>query len=616
MTGPAASVRRLGAGPAGAVAGQLLLVGVAVVAGLLGSPELAGVALAGAAALDVLRRPEPVGPGWLSLRLLVFVAGGAASWGDAGTAWVTATAGVLLLAAMSVDLVDGRVEGLERHPTSRGLPGVGGVATVPPPARGWVPLVPELALYVSGLLLADHLGPAVLLMALGTVAALGAVLRWGLTLRQERGRSRQVLAAARRHLVQQPPTVLLYAGAGPESVHEIVTWLPTLEQLPQSAMLVLRNRALLDALPPTTVPALCVPGATDLLSLPLEQAQVSLFVANVGNNIHMLRVPGVRSAFIGHGDSDKNASANPFAKAYDEVWVAGPAGRDRYLRADVGVRPDAFVEVGRPQVSLVRPAADRTPGQPVTVLYAPTWEGWNTEQDYSSVATHGPALVRALLGSPVPVRLVYRPHPYAGRRSGVVHAAHRQVVALLDEANERAGHGPALLADPVGPERAAQPSAAAAERAEVARGEQLLAAVPAGAHVVVPPGRLSLVSCLNAADALVTDVSSVLTDFLASGKPAAVCDPRGGDPEEFVARFPAAGAAVVLPPGPDGAGPLLDVLVGGPDPSAQRRDAVRAHLLGRDDVPATDRFAAAVEALARRSHRRQPEPQATVGEPT
>ena len=87
------------------------------------------------------------------------------------------------------------------------------------------------------------------------------------------------------------------------------------------------------------------------MNMDLSTVRVALYAANVGKNIHLLRVPTMKHVFIGHGDSDKLASVNPFSKVYDEVWTAGRAGRDRYAIADVGVRDDDIVEVGRPQLA-------------------------------------------------------------------------------------------------------------------------------------------------------------------------------------------------------------------------------------------------------------------------
>ncbi|MBI0301184.1 hypothetical protein JBE04_43815, partial [Streptomyces sp. PRKS01-29] len=72
-----------------------------------------------------------------------------------------------------------------------------------------------------------------------------------------------------------------------------------------------------------------------------------------------------------------------------------------------------------------------------TVLYAPT-------RDLAA----GEPIVRALLESARPVRVVYRPHPPTGHRSPEDQAAHRRIVALIQAANERRA-AEALAADAV-----------------------------------------------------------------------------------------------------------------------------------------------------------------------
>ena len=97
----------------------------------------------------------------------------------------------------------------------------------------------------------------------------------------------------------------------------------------------------------------------------------------------------MKHVFVGHGESDKVASFNPFTKVYDEIWVAGPISRRRWAAAQVGVRDETSYEVGRPQLAEVLPAAGRAPGQPLTVLYAPTWEGWTDNPFSTSIAPWG-----------------------------------------------------------------------------------------------------------------------------------------------------------------------------------------------------------------------------------
>ncbi|MFG2471009.1 hypothetical protein ACGFXB_36900 [Streptomyces canus] len=60
------------------------------------------------------------------------------------------------------------------------------------------------------------------------------------------------------------------------------------------------------------------------------------------------------------------ASSNRVSKVYDEIWVAGRAGRDRYRRVRHAISDNAIVEVGRPQLAPVRPHTEHIAG-PVPV---------------------------------------------------------------------------------------------------------------------------------------------------------------------------------------------------------------------------------------------------------
>ena len=137
-------------------------------------------------------------------------------------------------------------------------------------------------------------------------------------------------------------------------------WLPVLEQLDRRPVIVLRERANLPA-GETTLPVVCLPGAINLMDFRMPTVRVAFYVANVGKNLHFLREPRIKHVFIGHGESDKVASVNPFTKVYDEIWVAGRISRQRWAAADVGVRDETVVEVGRPQLAHVLPAGERRP---------------------------------------------------------------------------------------------------------------------------------------------------------------------------------------------------------------------------------------------------------------
>ena len=165
-----------------------------------------------------------------------------------------------------------------------------------------------------------------------------------------------------------------------------------------------------------------------------SRSDVAMFgyVGNEGGNFQALRVTSALHVFLTHGESDKAVSVSGQVKAYDYLFVAGQAARDRFdahlLRFDSAARTKL---VGRAQLDhLVAGPRARADGDRVTVLYAPTWEGAQGSSDYSSVLTHGRRLVEALLADPR-LRLVYRPHPRTGANRADFEAADGEIRALL-----------------------------------------------------------------------------------------------------------------------------------------------------------------------------------------
>jgi len=345
------------------------------------------------------------------------------------------------------------------------------------------------------------------------------------------------------------PQVLLYFAGTPDEVYQLDMWLGPVEQLDLAAAVVVRDHAVLARVGPTSLPVFSVRHNGTMASLTLPERVVALFVTHSGNNLSLLRRREVRSVFVGHGDSDKPDSMNPFARVYDEVWVAGPVGKQRYVDADVGVHPGAIVAVGRPQLPATWPA----PPAPVTILYAPTWEGWGDDDHHTSLPHVGPRLVRALLDAGL--RVLYRPHPLTGVRNPAVRRANREVLSILRAAGAvdlpgRAGppqmpqHDDALAAAVAtgarpGPDRCSW------ERNADAWADQVLAADSTHPAVISgdPP---TLHQTFRAAHLLVTDVSSVASDWLTTQRPYAMVDTRNIGSTEFRRRFPVAAGAVVV----------------------------------------------------------------------
>lgn len=424
-------------------------------------------------------------------------------------------------------------------------------------------------------------------------------------------------------LAEYRPTVGLYFSGGASSAYQANMWLEPLAELEGRPVIVLRERFMMQRIAATDVPVVCLPKVSTLLRLEQSTLQVLIHPSNSGKTSQVLRIPTIKHTFVNHGESDKLSSCNPYAKAYDEVWVAGPAARERYAAAEVGVEDKDVVEIGRPQLDAVRPHSGPPTGTYLTVLYAPTWEGWDGNPGNTSVVEAGENLVRALLADPG-VRLLYKPHPLTGSVDARAGAADRRIRELVRAANrERTVEQPAddgeltcrtreldrlttasfrAAADSVErmllqstPERG---RAQAVTRATAAWERAYWASLPEGEHQVVTAARPTLYACFNRADLLISDVSSVVSDFLVSGKPYAVANTSGLSESAFRAAFPTAGAATVLTPDAAGVPALLDA-VRHPerDAFAAARAGLKRRLLGPDEPSSQERFDRAVQAL-------------------
>jgi hypothetical protein len=231
-----------------------------------------------------------------------------------------------------------------------------------------------------------------------------------------------------------------------------------------------------------------------------SDAKVVLYCNNSMLNFHSLIDARKLHVHINHGESDKQSMASNNAKAYDRVFVAGQAAVQRYVAELLELDVAKLVRIGRPQLDL-RPPAVLEPSERRTVLYAPTWEGDADYNDYTSVDTVGPDIVRAVLSLPG-VRLVYKPHPKVTTSTApAVVAGHRAILDLV-----------AAAGDP---------------------------------HCAVTSG--DILAVIPDCDAMITDVSSVGLDwlYLRTDRPIFITD-RHHDAERLRREVPVSRCADVL----------------------------------------------------------------------
>ena len=335
-----------------------------------------------------------------------------------------------------------------------------------------------------------------------------------------------------------PKAVVYMSADAGQSLYILNQWVPTLERLPHPAFIMVREASHLAPIMGTTLPVLYAPNTRHVEDLCRPSVLVAYYLANAGKNVHLLREARIRHVFLNHGDSDKSTSANPVARVYDGVWVAGQAAIDRYEAAGISMPRSQYAIIGRPQVESLRVGtAGNT--DPVTILYAPTFEGYYEESNYSSLERMGPAMIQQILDTHPDVRIIFKPHPASGvQRPGMI-AARVEIVSLLAEAP--------------------------------------------GDHLYVgPESNLTLYECFDAAHVLISDISSVVTDFLYSERPLITSNPRRLDRETFLTTFPTQGASYIAERDLSNLGEILaDAL--GADSLREQRLAMKKYVLG--DLP-------------------------------
>lgn len=233
--------------------------------------------------------------------------------------------------------------------------------------------------------------------------------------------------------------VVVYFGDRKPKFYQLSQWIPVLEQLNRIHRVVLVFRkpsALLAAREITDLPMVLKRRFDPLQTFyHANSFRLALYVNNGMTNFQSLSFAPMVHVHVNHGESDKLSMVSNQAKSYDKVFVAGDAAIDRHRKALVDFDESSLVKVGRPQLDIERqPELNVAQGQ--TVMYAPTWEGENAANNYTSVDMFGPQIVAAAIALPG-TRVIYKPHPRVCTSSDPsMVSAHQQIVDLINEANE------------------------------------------------------------------------------------------------------------------------------------------------------------------------------------
>jgi hypothetical protein len=452
------------------------------------------------------------------------------------TAWIWAATGLAIFAIMFEPTV--RLLMSKATPVAVQLPGFPSVPRSPF-NPSFVALAP-LATAAAGGLLAVIGAPGWCYLLIVVVGLTPALIMIGYAIRAVQI-SRRSSVEVRKALQQYQPEFCVYYAARNGARYQLGMWLPYLERLNRRFIVITRHPHTVSQITDLTSAPVLVPRLKSshgrLWHLVVDSLQAAFYVQNHTANVDMLRFPRLTHIWLNHGDSDKAANYSARHAAFDKIFVSGPQGVDRYAAHGVRIRPEQFAIVGRPQIDRIVTRDEPLPADgPRTVLYAPTWHGGKPNTNYSSLFL-GSKIIDALLGRGVTV--IFRPHPQTYNDP--------DQTAIAQEMQRK------LSAD------------------RKASGRQHVFGRAAETDWDIP-------ECFNHCDALITDVSSVASDFLATGKPLAmVAIQQKGD--AFRRAIPSARVAYVIESDLSTLPVALDELLGS-DSLANARRAYRSYCLG------------------------------------
>ncbi len=208
--------------------------------------------------------------------------------------------------------------------------------------------------------------------------------------------------------------VLWYFSDTSAKLYQIQQWLPVIAAHSGdiSFGIVTRTRSawtelMRQDLPAPSFLAVGFPSLMDLYRV-LEPKAI-IYPNNGQRNFQSLIWAEAVHIHVNHGESDKVSMVSNQAKAYDRVFVAGEAAVRRHRAALVDFDEFRLIRVGRPQLDL-DPEPSLPPSTRRTLLYAPTWEGEDEMNNFSSLDKYGVAIIEALLAQS-DARVIYKPHP-------------------------------------------------------------------------------------------------------------------------------------------------------------------------------------------------------------
>ncbi len=234
--------------------------------------------------------------------------------------------------------------------------------------------------------------------------------------------------------------IMAYFGDDLSRAYQITQWLPVYEELNKKhkVQIIARQHPTTEFLrTKTSLPVNTVYDfftLTDLVDA--KNFKVILYVNNSFTNFQAMAAKRAFHVHLNHGESDKMSMTSRQMYAYDVIAVAGQAAKDR-LNNSLLVRDDEKQTViGRPQLDLLEKPTS-VPLNRKVLVYAPTWEGDQEANNYSSIDIYGEKIIDSLLKIS-DATVLYKPHPkVVTSPNSAISNTHNKIIEKIKEANSK-----------------------------------------------------------------------------------------------------------------------------------------------------------------------------------
>jgi len=230
--------------------------------------------------------------------------------------------------------------------------------------------------------------------------------------------------------IKEPKIVFYFTAPNRKFLYHIKMWTPYIKQTGIEFFIMTRESSYIKQLTEevSDIPIVVAKSLSDIEFFLPQSVSVALYANNGTKNTHLVRFNHIEHIQMLHGDSEKPPSFNPVSKMYDKLFVSGQRAIDRYYENGINIDKNNFKVIGRPQVSNID-ISDKS--EIKTVLIAPTWKGFHSDTQFSSLYDLIP-IIEYIINLNQGIKIIFRKHPLTDTNTALNKPYFSQIETILE----------------------------------------------------------------------------------------------------------------------------------------------------------------------------------------